>query len=71
MYLRNKGIFTTAVMYPVIPKGFVEFRIIPTADHTDEDVAKTLEAFKSLRDDMKMDLNLDPKEITRLYGAKE
>lgn len=71
MYLRNKGIFSTAVMYPVIPKGFVEFRIIPTADHTDEDVAKTLEAFKSLRDDMKMDLNLDPKEITRLYGAKE
>lgn len=71
LFLRNKGIFTTAVMYPVIPKNFVEFRIIPTADHTDEDVEKTLEAFKCLRDEMKMDLNLDPKDIRRLYGEEE
>jgi glycine C-acetyltransferase len=28
LFLRNKGIFTTAVMYPVIPKNFVEFRML-------------------------------------------
>jgi len=69
-YLRSKGIFTTAVVYPVIPKNFVMFRIIPTAIHDDEDVQKTLDAFKSLRDENKMDLNLDPKDIRKLYGEK-
>lgn len=41
----NKGIFCSIVVYPVVPKGVVMLRIIPTASHTLEDVQYTLEAF--------------------------
>lgn len=41
----NFGIFCSIVVYPVIPKGEIIFRIIPTSTHTDEDIEKTLEAF--------------------------
>lgn len=44
--LRDKfGIFTSLVVYPVIPKGLIMLRIIPTAEHTSEDIEKLLEAF--------------------------
>ncbi|MEY3436742.1 MAG: hypothetical protein RL335_1198, partial [Bacteroidota bacterium] len=33
------------VVYPVIPKGHIIFRLIPTATHTDEDIQITLNAF--------------------------
>lgn len=39
------GIFCSIVVYPVIPKGLIELRLIPTAVHTPEDVAYTLQAF--------------------------
>ncbi len=45
----NHNLFCSVVVYPVIPKGEIILRIIPTAVHTLEDVAYTLEAFKSLR----------------------
>jgi len=41
----NYGIFCSIVAYPVIPKGLLELRIIPTAAHSLEDVERTLEAF--------------------------
>jgi len=41
----NHGIFCSIVVYPVIPKGLILLRMIPTATHTLEDVAITLEAF--------------------------
>ena len=41
----NNGIFCYIVVYPVIPKGLILLRMIPTASHTLDDVAKTLEAF--------------------------
>jgi len=55
--LREIGIFITGVMYPVVPKGIILFRMIPTASHTDEDINKTVEAFQKVRDDM--NLNVD------------
>ena len=36
-------------MYPVIPKGLILLRLIPTASHTTEDVNLTLEAFGEIR----------------------
>lgn len=41
----NYGIFCSIVVYPVIPKGLMELRIIPTAAHSLEDVQRTLDAF--------------------------
>ena len=45
----NYGIFCSIVVYPVIPKGLILLRLIPTASHTLEDVAETLDAFSSIR----------------------
>jgi len=41
----NYGIFASIVVYPVIPKGHIIYRLIPSAVHTDEDIRLTLEAF--------------------------
>jgi glycine C-acetyltransferase len=41
----NYGIFCSIVVYPVIPKGHIIYRLIPTAVHTDEDIRLTLKAF--------------------------
>ncbi|MFI2743210.1 aminotransferase class I/II-fold pyridoxal phosphate-dependent enzyme [Zhouia sp. PK063] len=46
----NYGIFCSIVVYPVIPKGLILLRMIPTASHTAEDINETLEAFSSIRD---------------------
>lgn len=46
----NFGIFCSIVVYPVIPKGLILLRLIPTASHTLEDINETLEAFSSIRD---------------------
>ena len=46
----NYRIFCSVVTYPVIPKGMIIFRIIPTAAHTLEDVEYTLNAFKEVKE---------------------
>jgi len=46
----NYGIFCSIVVYPVIPKGLILLRMIPTAMHTLEDVEETLQAFSSIRE---------------------
>ena len=46
----NYGIFCSIVVYPVIPKGLILLRLIPTSSHTLEDVTETLEAFSSIRE---------------------
>ena len=46
----NYNIFCSVVIYPVVPKGVIIFRIIPTAAHTLEDVEETLNAFTALKD---------------------
>jgi glycine C-acetyltransferase len=45
----NYNIFCSVVVFPVIPKGEIIFRIIPTAAHTDEDVDITLKAFEETK----------------------
>lgn len=45
----NYGIFCSIVVYPVIPKGMILLRLIPTATHTMEDVEETLNAFDAIR----------------------
>lgn len=46
----NYGIFCSIVVYPVIPKGLILLRLIPTATHTLEDVDITLKAFSGIRE---------------------
>ena len=46
----NYGIFCSIVVYPVIPKGLILLRLIPTATHSLEDVEVTLEAFAGIRE---------------------
>ncbi|MCE3283439.1 MAG: aminotransferase class I/II-fold pyridoxal phosphate-dependent enzyme [Chitinophagaceae bacterium] len=45
----NYGIFCSIVVYPVIPKGHIIYRLIPTAVHTDDDINRTLEAFSETK----------------------
>jgi glycine C-acetyltransferase len=45
----NFGIFCSGVIYPVVPKGVIMLRLIPTAAHTLEDVRITIEAFAQVR----------------------
>ncbi len=46
----NYGIFCSIVVYPVIPKGLILLRMIPTATHTLDDVNETLDAFDAIRE---------------------
>jgi glycine C-acetyltransferase len=45
----NYGIFCSVVMYPVVPKGIIILRLIPTAVHTIEDVNYTVKAFSEVQ----------------------
>ena len=45
----NYKIFCSIVVYPVVPKGTILFRLIPTAVHTNEDVDYTIDAFAKLK----------------------
>jgi len=45
----NYNIFCSIVVYPVIPKGHIIYRLIPTAAHTDEDIRLTLKAFEETK----------------------
>jgi len=45
----NFHIFCSVVIYPVVPKDVIMFRIIPTAAHTLADVEETLTAFSALK----------------------
>ena len=44
------GVFVSGVAYPVVPKGTVLIRLIPTASHTDEHIEKTLKGFEAIKD---------------------
>lgn len=44
----NYNVFCSIVVYPVIPKGQLLLRLIPTAMHTLEDVEYTINAFKAV-----------------------
>ena len=46
----NYGVFTSVVIYPVIPKGMILLRLIPTASHTDAEINETLDAFDAIHE---------------------
>ena len=46
----NYGVFCSIVVYPVIPKGLILLRMIPTATHNMEDINITLDAFSAIRE---------------------
>ena len=45
----NYHIFCSIVVYPVIPKGDIIYRLIPTAAHSVEDIEITLDAFEATK----------------------
>jgi glycine C-acetyltransferase len=45
----NYGVFASIVVYPVIPKGHIIYRLIPSAAHNDEDIETTLAAFSETK----------------------
>lgn len=48
--MREKyNLFTSMVVYPVIPKGMIILRIIPTAAHTMKEVEETLAIFEKMK----------------------
>jgi len=49
----NYGVFCSIVVYPVIPKGQILLRIIPTAVHTLDDVKYTIECFATVQEKLK------------------
>jgi glycine C-acetyltransferase len=52
--LRNTyKIFCSAVVYPVVPKGIMLLRLIPTATHTEQDIQQTLDAFEAIQTKLK------------------
>ena len=60
----NFDIFCSVIVYPVIPKGQIELRIIPTAAHTDQDIDETLAAFDQIRH--KLENKLYAQEMPRV-----
>ena len=65
--LREKyGVFCSIVVYPVVPKGMILLRLIPTASHTLEDVEITLNAFSDIREKLE---NGTYKSISELIMA--
>ena len=46
----NFSIFCSVVIYPVVPKGTIILRLIPTAAHSLADVEETIEAFEAIKD---------------------
>ncbi|TAF67896.1 MAG: pyridoxal phosphate-dependent aminotransferase family protein [Cytophagales bacterium] len=49
----NYKIFCSIVVYPVVPKGVIMLRLIPTAAHTLEDVERTIKAFSEIAPKLK------------------
>jgi glycine C-acetyltransferase len=47
------GIFCSIVIYPVIPRGLIVLRMIPTATHSLEDVQRTLDAYSEMAEKLK------------------
>ncbi len=51
----NYNIFCSIVVYPVVPKGVIMLRLIPTAIHTEEHVIYTIKAFSEIQAKLKRD----------------
>ncbi|MES2484783.1 MAG: aminotransferase class I/II-fold pyridoxal phosphate-dependent enzyme [Bacteroidota bacterium] len=58
----NYSIFLSIVIYPVIPKGIILLRMIPTATHTKEDIDQTLTAYIAIREKLVTGVYKNPAE---------
>jgi glycine C-acetyltransferase len=65
-FLRERGIFVTAITYPVIPLGLCMFRMIPTTIHEPEDVEQTVAVFKRMRDELGIDPTIAGDDLTKV-----
>lgn len=52
----NHGIFCSIVTYPVIPKGMILLRLIPTSVHTTKDIEETITAFTEIQKKLQADV---------------
>lgn len=67
----NYKIFCSVVVYPVVPKDVVMFRIIPTAVHTLEQVDITINAFKEIQAKLNSGyFDKNPKEFIKKYNIQ-
>lgn len=60
----NYDIFCSIVVYPVVPKGIIMLRLIPTAIHTIEDVEYTIESFRKIYVNLKAGKYIADKIVT-------
>lgn len=60
----NYGIFCSIVVYPVIPKGQIVLRLIPTATHSLEDVERTLQAYTEIAEKLKLGFYKDQSVVS-------
>lgn len=65
-WLRERGIFVSAVVYPVIPRNMLMFRIVPTANHTKADVEQTVKTFVDMREEHRLHSEMSTEELERL-----
>lgn len=65
----NYGIFCSIVVYPVVPKGVIMLRIIPTAVHTEAHVERTINVFKEVK--QKLEQGYYNKPIPMMSLVKE
>jgi len=47
------GVFCSIVVYPVVPKGVIMLRVIPTSAHSLADVDYTLNVFSEVAENLK------------------
>jgi glycine C-acetyltransferase len=62
----NYNIFCSIVTYPVIPKGHILLRLIPTSVHTMDDIKETIAAFSAVKH--KLESKLYPESIPEVIG---
>ncbi len=62
----NYKIFASGVVYPVVEKGVIMLRLIPTAHHRVEDVEYTLKAFEEVRSKIEAGVYKNPEFAAKL-----
>jgi glycine C-acetyltransferase len=67
----NYGIFCSIVTYPVIPKGILMLRLIPTAVHTLEDVERTIAVFSEVKEKLEQGVYNKPMPARNLNIMSE
>jgi glycine C-acetyltransferase len=65
----NYGIFCSIVTYPVIPKGVLMLRLIPTAVHTLEDVERTINVFSEVKEKLEQGVYNKPMPVKNLNNV--